>query len=349
MPWDGSGNFTLTQNFPNDYALGSPYNIIDPTKFNTEFVNIATGLVNCVARDGQNTPLGDLPMGTHKFTNLGAGTADAHAAVCSQVVGGKASFIGTFGGSDANTLTATLNPPPSALSAGLRVRGYVSATNTTAMTLNINALGVKTVYQTDGSTAIVANTCLNGRAYEFEYDGTAFRLQNSPTPDQLNASIATVSTAAAAASTAAAAAQTTANSAIFASTTGIVFYQSAAPTGWTAITASDYALRVVNSGSGGGSLVAGAAFTTVFTSTRTATGTVDGHALSIGEMPPHTHPITGGYGGAGTNNPDVTGVGSAYSANTGSAGSGSAHTHTFTSNNMNFAVSYANVIICTKN
>jgi hypothetical protein len=75
-----------------------------------------------------------------------------------------------------------------------------------------------------------------------------------------------------------------------------VFYQAAAPTGWTKLTTqSNKALRVV-SGTGGG---AGgtSAFTTAFpNSIKTASatvpvsGTVGGTTLSAAQMPSHTHP-----------------------------------------------------------
>jgi hypothetical protein len=70
--------------------------------------------------------------------------------------------------------------------------------------------------------------------------------------------------------------------------TVMVFYQAAAPTGWTQVsTHNDKALRVVSSAGGGSGGVNG--FSTVM-----AQATVGGHTLSTGEVPP-------GIGSSGSN------------------------------------------------
>ncbi len=73
--------------------------------------------------------------------------------------------------------------------------------------------------------------------------------------------------------------------------TTMLFVQAVAPLGWTKSAAHDNkALRVV-SGSTGGSSGGTTAFSTVFAS-RTPTGTVASHALSVGEMPSHVHGVS---------------------------------------------------------
>jgi hypothetical protein len=128
--------------------------------------------------------------------------------------------------------------------------------------------------------------------------------------------------------------------------TAMLFAQTAAPTGWTkSTTHNNKALRVVSgSASSGGSV----AFTTAFASQAVA-GTVGDTALSIAQMPAHTHTVYG-FAGASAAGGTTTLTSSPGSVNyaTSSQGSGSTHTHSFTGTAINLAVSYVDVIIATK-
>ena len=134
----------------------------------------------------------------------------------------------------------------------------------------------------------------------------------------------------------------------------LLFYQSAAPTGWTQVTTlNDYALRLV-SGTGG-STGGTTAFSTVFAN-QTPTINVSGLSagattLSTAQIPSHTHTSPKAYGCGGCNfsygstlNGTVT---------TGAAGGGGSHTHAISgsasSSAITLNVQYANVIICSKN
>jgi hypothetical protein len=120
--------------------------------------------------------------------------------------------------------------------------------------------------------------------------------------------------------------------------TVMLFYQAAAPTGWTqVVTQNDKALRVV-SGAGG---VAGGtnAFSTVFAQSATGAKT-----LAIADIPAHPHSGTSGQGQAnGTSN-----LGNSDYANTsyttGLAGGGGSHAHT-----MLMSISYIDLILASKN
>jgi hypothetical protein len=139
----------------------------------------------------------------------------------------------------------------------------------------------------------------------------------------------------------------------FASGTSTVFYQTNAPVGWTQNTSySDYAMRIVNGGTPAahaGSRGASIAFATQLS--------VDGHALSVLEMPSHahtdsghTHPIGPNYGTAGgatflaplqNSLSGATGLGYASIQPT---GGGQVHAHTFT-----LGVNYIDFILASKN
>lgn len=158
--------------------------------------------------------------------------------------------------------------------------------------------------------------------------------------------------------------------AIFPTSTAWIFYQAAAPSGWTKSTSHDNkALRVV-SDSGGGS-----AGTNSFTSTMSSfnyAGTLSssdstgGTALSTPQITSHSHSSNGvalsenpqlfnpdgafiGWGGG-----DVTRSGG-FSRNfptSGSVGSNSPHSHPFSATGsisvpVSIAVQYIDVIICT--
>ncbi len=162
--------------------------------------------------------------------------------------------------------------------------------------------------------------------------------------------------------------------------TKMVFFQSAAPSGWTLDTThNDKALRVVSS-SGGGSggthdLSSPPSLAHVHTGpSHTHTGpshthATAGHALTAEENGPHTHVVPNStYGTGGTAAAFIRGtdVPSPYIATT-SSGSGTAHNHgdtgaagtgatgasgtanTGSTNPTAFAPKYVDVIICTRN
>lgn len=120
--------------------------------------------------------------------------------------------------------------------------------------------------------------------------------------------------------------------------TPMLFYQSAAPTGWTISGAlDDYALRLVSSG--GGSASGSVPYSTLFA--RTAT---DSHTLTTSQIPSHTHGwgIASNFnqGGGALTNQYVPGANEV----TQPTGGGNGHTH-----NIDMRVRTATVILATKN
>ena len=146
----------------------------------------------------------------------------------------------------------------------------------------------------------------------------------------------------------------------FAAGTAILFYQAAAPTGWTKSTTHDNkAIRVVTGATGGGS-GGTTAFTTVFanqTPTITTSGlSVGATTLSTAQLASHAHSITisvgDGYQGTVRIQGNCGGGGTG-SVSTDANGSGGSHTHSIsgsaTSSAVTLNVQYIDVIICTKN
>lgn len=157
--------------------------------------------------------------------------------------------------------------------------------------------------------------------------------------------------------------QTTAATSAFAAGTVVLFFQAAAPTGWTkATTYDDYDLRLTT-GVGGGTVGGTTAYSTVFAN---QTPTINTSGLSAGattlttaQMPSHNHQW---WWRDGATTPQQTGPNAPCSnmaygygeyVTTTSAGGGGSHTHTVsgsaTSSAITLNVRYANIIACSKN
>lgn len=87
MAWNGSGTFNRTQDFTADKNAGPPASIVAAEKVDNEFNNYKAGLQNCLTRDGQNSPIGNINWSGHKITNLGAPTSGSDASNKSYVDG----------------------------------------------------------------------------------------------------------------------------------------------------------------------------------------------------------------------------------------------------------------------
>jgi len=168
MAFNGSGTFNL--------ASGNPVvsgTVISSSTQNTTLSDIATGLSNCVTRDGQSPATADLPLGSHKITGLADGASANHAASLGQVQSGVVSLIQSISGAD--TITGLLSPSLLAYAAGQTFRFVSAVANTGAVTLNINSLGAKSITKL-GTTALTANDIPSGAVVEVIYDGTQFQL-----------------------------------------------------------------------------------------------------------------------------------------------------------------------------
>ena len=170
MSYNGSGTFNIN-------TAGQPVvtgTTITSTAFNLLTADLATGLTTALTKDGQTTPTANIPMGTFKITGLGAGTAATDAAQYGQLQAG-ATTIATVTGTD--TLTGSLTPAIAAYAAGNLFSFVAAATNTGAVTINLNSLGAKSITK-QGTTALIAGDITSGRVQLIEYDGTRFQLLN---------------------------------------------------------------------------------------------------------------------------------------------------------------------------
>ena len=82
MAFNGTGTFSRLYNWVTDQANGI---LVRADRMDADTDDIASGLSNCITRDGQSPPTADIPMGTKKLTGLGNGTAPQDATTVLQV------------------------------------------------------------------------------------------------------------------------------------------------------------------------------------------------------------------------------------------------------------------------
>ena len=171
MSYNGSGTFLIN-------TAGQPVvsgTVISSTAFNALTADLATGLSTAITKDGQTTVTANIPMGTYKFTGLGAGTAATDSANLSQVQSTVTKLLASVSGAD--TITAVGSPTLGAYAAGQMFYFIAAGDNTGAVTLNIDSLGAKSVTR-DGTTALAAGDIQSGEVCVVVYDGTRFQLVN---------------------------------------------------------------------------------------------------------------------------------------------------------------------------
>lgn len=177
MPWNGSGVFTRqygTTGWQTDAAAGVK---IVANRHDTNDGDLATGINTCLAKDGQNVPTANLPMGGFKHTGVAVAASLTDYARADQVQNSAFTSI-TLGGT-ANVITATSSPSFSAYATGQLFHGVATATNTSSVTLQVNGIaGAKAVTKL-GAAALTGGEILSGMGYFFLYDGTRFLLLNA--------------------------------------------------------------------------------------------------------------------------------------------------------------------------
>lgn len=152
MPRNGSGTYQLPAGNP--VVSGTT---ISSTVHNNTNTDIATGLTNSLAKDGQTTPTANLPMGSFRHTGVGDASARNQYAVVSQIQDGEYTVVASVSGTD--TIVGSLSPSISAYAAGMQVLLIPANPNTGAATLNLNAVGALDIqkYTSAGQVALAAN------------------------------------------------------------------------------------------------------------------------------------------------------------------------------------------------
>jgi hypothetical protein len=168
MSFNGSGTFLIN-------SSGQPVvtgTVISSTVFNALTADLATGLSTTITKNGQTSITANIPWSGYKITNLGAGTAATDAAQLQQVQESTAKLI-TVTGTD--SIIGSLSPALTAYAAGQMFYFVAAGTNTTAVTINIDGLGVTNLTH-NGNVALAAGDILSGEVVVIVYDGTRFQM-----------------------------------------------------------------------------------------------------------------------------------------------------------------------------
>lgn len=167
MAYNGSGVFNRIYSWIQDRNNGIP---IQASRMDTEMDGFATGLTDCITKDGQSTPTANIPFGGFKLVNVGAATLATDAVNAGQIQGGLLTYYVDTGAADVYVITPA--PAISVYAAGQSWLVKITNTNTTTTpTINVNGLGAKTIVLSD-STALTANILAASGVYRFTYDGT---------------------------------------------------------------------------------------------------------------------------------------------------------------------------------
>lgn len=141
MSWNGSGTYTPpAASFPEVNGT-----LVDATRFNNTINDIAAGITNCLAKDGQNVPTANLSMGGFKHTSVANASASGQYLAWGQTApfgDGTVSLPSITFASDLDTGTYRVAANSMGLAAGGVLGLTVNSTNLLAgLPLNFAAAG----------------------------------------------------------------------------------------------------------------------------------------------------------------------------------------------------------------
>jgi hypothetical protein len=159
--------------------------VISSTWANNTLSDIANnGLTNALTKDGQQTPTANIPMGGFRFTGLGNGVNRGDSVSLGQVQDNGAENLGSISGTG-DAIIAASAPAITAYVTGQKFIYTPSSTNSvTNPTINISAVGAKTITQSNG-VGLWSGALVVGTPYELLYDGTNFRIQSGALANQI--------------------------------------------------------------------------------------------------------------------------------------------------------------------
>lgn len=170
MAFNGSGLFNID-------STGQPVSantLIESADFNALTADLATGLSNCITKDGQQTVTANLPMATYRHTGVGNAVARTDYAAAGQVQDGKLNWVD--GGGTADAITATYSPAITALVDGQLCFVRATAANaTTTPTFAPNGLTARTIVKKGGAALVAGDIVADGHELILRYDLTNTR------------------------------------------------------------------------------------------------------------------------------------------------------------------------------
>lgn len=175
MSFNGSGLFVID-------STGQPVSantLIESSVFNALTDDLATGLSNCITKDGQQAVTANLPMATYRHTGVGNAVARTDYAAAGQVQDGKLNWVD--GGGTADAITATYSPAITALVDGQLCCVRATAANaTTTPTFSPNGLTARTIVKKGGAALVAGDIVADGHELILRYDlaNTRWELMN---------------------------------------------------------------------------------------------------------------------------------------------------------------------------
>ena len=165
MAFNGSGLFNID-------STGQPVSantLIESADFNALTADLATGLSNCVTKDGQQTITANLPMASFRHTGVGNAAARTDYAAAGQVQDGKLNWVD--GGGTADAITATYSPAITTLVDGQLCCVRATAANaTTTPTFAPNGLTARTIVKKGGAALVAGDIVADGHELILRYD-----------------------------------------------------------------------------------------------------------------------------------------------------------------------------------
>ncbi|NIX75377.1 hypothetical protein [Microvirga terricola] len=131
------------------------------------------GAKTILRQSGEALQANDLKGGAVVEVIYSGGSFYLNGSSSFPIQSGSSNYAATAG--TANALTVTLSPVPTSLTTGMVIRVKPSFSNTGAATINVNALGAKSIVRPDG-TSLQANDLVANRVVELVYDGANFEL-----------------------------------------------------------------------------------------------------------------------------------------------------------------------------
>ena len=172
MAFNGSGTFNRIYNWVTDKANGFK---ITASRMDGEFDGIATGLSQCITKDGQTTITANIPLNNYKLTGAGNGTARTDVINVGQVQDNQFQYLGTTGGT-ADAYTLSPSPSITAYATTQQITAKISATNlTTTPYLQVSAIAnptttavIKKLSATKTEIALAIGDLVANGIYQFQ-------------------------------------------------------------------------------------------------------------------------------------------------------------------------------------
>jgi microcystin-dependent protein len=185
MPWNGSAPNQTFGRSNGDHTGSLVWQTDDAESFDitssrhdAHDQDMGDAINSCLKKDGGNTATSNIPMGGFKFTNLAAGSARTDSIRLGQVQDSSATYYPTVGGTaDAITLTGA-SAAITAYAAGQTFVFKAAATNTGAVTVNIDGVGAKSITGPAGA-ALTAGQIVINTMVTITYDGTQFQINTT--------------------------------------------------------------------------------------------------------------------------------------------------------------------------